>query len=116
MIVTLPKPPSVNTYWRHVYSRGVPHIYISPQGKLWIEEAGWKLKSQWKKPIIMGDVSLYIKLYVCGRYDIDNGNKALFDLFTKMGVIEDDSQIVFIQIEKIKVLHHTDEKVEIEIF
>ena len=115
MIITLPKPPSVNHLYKYTCRGGYARSYVSKEGLAWIEEAGWKLKSQWKKPMITGDLSLYIKLYYCGRYDIDNGNKALFDLFTKMGVIEDDSQIVFLQIEKIKVKHRTDEKIEIEI-
>lgn len=113
--ITLPKPPSVNNYWKYVFLRGKPRVYISKNGQDWIEEAGWRLKSQWRKKTIKGPISLYIKLYFCGRYDIDNGNKALFDLLTKMKVIEDDDQIDFLQIEKIKVKHRKDEKVELEI-
>ena len=115
MTIILPKPPSVNNYWRHVFSQGRPRVYISKKGQEWLEEAGWKLKSQWKEPTIDGPVGLNIRLYVCGRYDIDNGNKALFDLLTKMGVIKDDVQIAKIVIEKIFVYHREDEKVEIEI-
>lgn len=112
MIISLPKPTSVNSMYRH----NGHHTYISAEGQAWITEAGYLLKPQYKRHVPMkGDISLYIKLYVCGRYDIDNGNKALFDLFTKCGVWEDDSQIVFLQIEKLKVPHRKDEKVEIEI-
>jgi len=112
MIFTLPKPPSIN----HIYGRNGNRTYITNAGQAWITEAGYQLNIQYKrrKPITE-EVAFYIKLYICGRGDIDNYNKALFDLFIKQGVIEDDSQIVFLQIEKIKVRHRNMQKVEIEV-
>ena len=116
MIFTLPKPVSVNQLYKYTCRSGYARSYISDKGQEWILEAGALLNSQFKrKTPIKTDISVYIKLYVCGRSDIDNFNKALFDLFMKCGVIEDDSQINFLQIEKIAVKHRTDEKVEIEI-
>lgn len=112
----LPKPPSVNTYWRHSFRGGSPRVYISRQGSEWIEEAGYILKTQWDKKIFKNDLLINVKLYYCGRFDIDNGNKALFDLFTKIGVIDDDDQFKKMEIEKFKVPHRNEEKVEVEIF
>lgn len=112
MTITLPKPPSVN----HLYGRNRwGGLYIKAEGKVWFEEAGYLLKSQWSKKTLTGNVALYIKYFYCGRWDWDNGNKALSDLFTKMGVYKDDKQVNFAQIETIRVKHRTDEKVEIEI-
>ena len=112
MIITLPKPPSVN----HLYGRNKwGGVYIKAEGKTWIEEAGYIIKSQWKRKPLIGDVALYIKYYYCGTWDWDNGNKILSDLLAKMGVYNNDKQVNFAQIETIKVPHRTDEKVEIEI-
>jgi len=111
-IITLPKPPSIN----HMYGRSGHRTYITDDGNAWILEAGAMLNSQWKRRTpIEDEVSFYVKLYICGRGDIDNYNKALFDLFMKQGVIVDDSQIMFLQIEKIMVKHRKDQKVEVEI-
>lgn len=115
-IITLPKPITVNKLYRYTCRGGFPSHYTSQEGKDWFEEAGYLLKSQWKKRTpIEDEVSVYMKLYICGRYDIDNGNKALFDLLVKQGVLKDDSQITFLQIEKIKVKHKEGQKVEVEI-
>ena len=111
-VITLPFPPSVNSMYRHNGN----HTYITAKGQQWIVEAGYKLDLQYRhKKAIVGDVSLYLKLYTCGRKDIDNFSKATLDLFTKHGIWEDDSKIVFLQIEKIPVKHRVDQKVEIEI-
>ena len=112
MTITLPRPPSVN----HMYGRSGHRTYITADGEAWIIEAGAMLNTQWKRNTpIESDVSFYMKLYICGRGDIDNFNKALFDLFTKCKVIKDDKQITFLQIEKIMVPHRVDEKVDVEI-
>jgi crossover junction endodeoxyribonuclease RusA len=110
-MITLPIPPSVN----HLYGRRGHFTYITAIGKAWFEEAGWIVKSKWKKEMMTGDVAVYIKLYTARRYDYDNCLKATNDLLTKMRVIEDDSQIIFAQIEKVKVDHLKDQKLTIEI-
>lgn len=111
-VITLPKPVSVNQMYQH----NGHHTYISQKGQDWIQEAGYLLNTQYKRHTpIQGDISMYIKLYICGRFDIDNGQKALQDLFTKCGIIKDDAQIMFLQIEKIAVAHRKEEKVEVEL-
>lgn len=114
-MITLPKPPGVNALYKITCRNGYPSMYKSAEGKNWIEESGYKLKSQWKKKTLKGDVSLYIKVYFCGRLDIDSCLKALLDLFQEMKVVENDSQFNFIQVEKMKVAHKSMQKVEIEI-
>lgn len=110
-MIILPIPPSIN----HLYGRNGWRTYITPKGQTWFEEAGWKLKSQWHKKIILNNISLYLKLYHARRYDYDNCLKATNDLLTKIGVIKDDSQITFAQIEKIKVKHRKDERITLDI-
>jgi len=111
----LPKPPSVNTYWRHSFRGGFARVYISKEGQDWLEEAGYKLKAQWDKKLHTSNLTIDIKLYYCGRADVDNFNKALFDLFTKIGVIKDDDQFQSMNIEKFRVSHRNEEKVEVKI-
>lgn len=109
--ITLPLPPSVNS----LYGRNGWRTYITAKGQAWFDEAGYMLKSQWKHKTITDDLSVYIKLYHAKRYDWDNCLKATNDLLTKMSVIEDDSQIQFGQVEKIKVKTMKEQKLEIEI-
>lgn len=115
MTIKLPKPPGVNALYKITCRNGYPSMYKSAEGKAWIEEAGYKLKSQYKRATTEENIALYIKVYYCGRFDIDSCLKALLDLFQLMEVVKNDSQFNFLQIEKIKVPHRTDEKVEIEL-
>jgi len=115
MTISLPKPPGINALYKITCRNGYPSIYKSAEGKAWIEEAGYKLKGQYKRATTEEDMALYIKVFYCGRFDIDSCLKALLDLFQEMGVVKNDSQFNFLQIEKIRVAHRTDEKVEIEL-
>jgi Holliday junction resolvase RusA-like endonuclease len=115
MLITLPKPPGVNALYKITCRNGYPNIYKSAEGKAWIEEAGYKLKAQYRKKLTEDDISLYIKVYFCGRFDIDSCLKALLDLFQEMEIVKNDSQFGFLQIEKIRVPHRIDERVEIEL-
>lgn len=109
-MITLPKPPSVNS----LYGRNGHRTYIKPEGQAWFQSAGLLLNSQYKKKGLK-KVALYIKIYYCGRYDVDNGLKATLDLLQHCGVVENDSEVIFLQIEKFKVAHRQDQKMEIEI-
>lgn len=115
MIILLPKPPGVNALYKITCRNGYPSMYKSAEGKAWIEEASYKLKSQYKRATTTENMALYIKVHYCGRFDIDSCLKALLDLFQEMKVVENDSQFNFLQIEKIRVAHRADEKVEIEL-
>lgn len=97
MKLTLPFPPSVNTYWRHP-NKG-PFA-----GKSLISVAGRKFRSATCAAIIeqlrrlpkptSTHAAVEIILYPPDKRirDLDNYNKALFDALTHAGVWEDDSR------------------------
>lgn len=60
-----------------------------------------EVKEQWKKPIILGDVGLDVKLYFGDKRkrDVDNFQKLYFDSMSKI-VFEDDSQIQDLRVRK----------------
>ncbi len=89
--ITLPLPPSVNRLWR----AGRGRVYRSARYEAWRDTAGWELKLQ-RPGRITGPVTIVI---AAGRpdrrrRDADNLPKALLDLLTLYGVIEDDSRVV----------------------
>ena len=91
--VSLPWPPTVNTYWRHAVKGGVAMIYVSKEGQIY-------------RTAVMGQTALTKKLHT-GRLrveieayppdkrkrDLDNILKSLLDALTYAGIWEDDSQI-----------------------
>ncbi|HBZ2222202.1 TPA: RusA family crossover junction endodeoxyribonuclease [Klebsiella pneumoniae] len=98
MKLTLPFPPSVNSYWR-APSKG------PLKGRHLVIETGRKFQQAARAAIIeqlravprpSSDLAeVHIVLYPPDqrRRDIDNYNKALFDALTLTGVWEDDSQV-----------------------
>ena len=112
-MITLPKCPSTNHIYKYTSQGGFARSYISKEGNLWFSNAGLLLKSQYKK-YHTGPVSFYIKLY-CIRNDIDGIIKPVLDLFQKVGIIKNDRQVMFLQVEKIVVHKAYDEKLEIEL-
>lgn len=89
-------------------------MYKSAEGKAWIEEAGYKLKSQWKsRETLTNPLSLYILVSYKGRLDIDSVLKPLLDIFQTMNVIKNDSQITYLCVRKNKVTDGALEGVEV---
>lgn len=91
--VTLPWPPSVNSYWRHPQSGKLAgrHL-ISREGR----EYRAKVKETvWKEKQVIGRVAVYIDAFPPDnrRRDLDNILKSLLDSITHAALIEDDSQI-----------------------
>lgn len=98
MKLTLPFPPSVNTYWR-APNKG------KLKGRHLISEAGRRFQSEACAAIIdqlrrlpkpsSSLCAVEIMLYPPDhrRRDIDNYNKALLDALTHAGVWEDDRQV-----------------------
>jgi crossover junction endodeoxyribonuclease RusA len=92
MLLTLPFPPSVNTYWRSVGGR----VLLSKKGrefKKQVENERWKwqgLGLPWS-----GRLSCTIELYrhTKHKYDIDNYVKAILDSLQNAGFIENDEQV-----------------------
>ena len=98
MKLTLPFPPSVNTYWRAPNSGPLKgrHL-ISAKGRAYQSAACAAIIEQLRrlpKPS-NSPASVEIVLFPpdARRRDIDNYNKALFDALTHAGVWEDDSQV-----------------------
>ncbi|MCZ0823690.1 RusA family crossover junction endodeoxyribonuclease [Dickeya solani] len=98
MKLTLPFPPSVNTYWRAPNKGPLAgrHL-ISQAGRRFVNESIAAVLEQLKrspKPITH-HVAVTVVLYPPDRTrrDLDNYFKALFDSLTHAGVWLDDSQV-----------------------
>ena len=94
----LPWPPSVNRVWR----MGKGRMYVNPKTLEWRERAteavsGRSVAFGWS-----GDVSATMRFYAPSRrrYDIDNRAKSVGDWLQQAGVIEDDSQIRRLVLER----------------
>lgn len=98
MKLTLPFPPSVNSYWR-APSKG------PLKGRHLVSETGRKFQKAARAAIIeqlravprpsseLAEVHIVLYPPDQRRRDIDNYNKALFDALTQTGIWEDDSQV-----------------------
>ena len=117
MKCVLPRPPSANHYYKFT-SRPFPHWYITAMGKSWQTEAQWILRAvRGRRKTITGEVELQIDFYRTRRkLDSDNLLKAVFDAFTKSGVIADDEQIASHAVHRYYVPHLKEERLEIELF
>lgn len=98
MKLTLPFPPSVNTYWRAPNKGPLAgrHL-ISAAGRKYQSDACAAIIEQLRrlpKPSTT-PAAVAITLFPpdLRRRDLDNYNKALFDALTHAGVWEDDSQV-----------------------
>ncbi len=95
--LTLPYPPSVNHYWRHVGNR----VLISKEGRKY-RAAVSSLLNRKNVETLTGDLIVDIVVYPPDRRrrDVDNCLKAMLDSMQWGGAYEDDSQIVRLTIEK----------------
>ncbi|EAZ4766586.1 RusA family crossover junction endodeoxyribonuclease [Salmonella enterica] len=98
MKLTLPFPPSVNTYWRAPNKGSLKGRHmVSASGRKYQSEACVAVIEQLRrlpKPST-APAAVEIILYPPDKRirDLDNYNKALFDALTHAGVWEDDSQV-----------------------
>ena len=98
MKLTLPFPPSVNTYWRAPNSGPLKgrHL-ISAKGRAYQSAACAAIIEQLRRLPKPSTVPASVEIILfppdARRRDIDNYNKALFDALTHAGIWEDDSQI-----------------------
>ena len=94
---TVPYPPSVNHYWRHVG----PRVLISRQGRAFRDRVRLILAAAGVRPL-SGPLAIHIVFYPPDnrRRDIDNVQKALLDALERGGAYHDDSQIVRLAAEK----------------
>lgn len=103
MKLTLPFPPSVNSYWRAPNKGPLAgrHL-ISADGRKFRSNAAAAVIEQLRrlpKPIT-GELSVNVVLFPPNRArrDLDNYLKALFDALTHSHVWEDDSQIKHMEV------------------
>ena len=102
-------PPTVNQMYRNVSIHGITRRYKTPACHDFQDALASKLKFLWgDKPPYTENVSLYVEFSQKDRrrWDIDNRVKALQDCLSMAGVIKDDSQINFLQVER----HHKADK------
>ena len=94
--VTLPWPPSVNTYWRNVNGRTI----ISAKGREYRQAVGDMILVQRAVCHYAGPLRVDIQAFRPDkrRRDLDNLLKAVLDGMTYAGVYDDDSQIVDLRI------------------
>jgi Holliday junction resolvase RusA-like endonuclease len=137
MIVTLPKPPSINHIYGYTSAGGFARSYITKRGKDWFSSAAQELVSQvYQKKLtpIEKPVFLRICLYTSRMQDIDNILKPILDLLSgtclecqnkyttrtacycgkKIGVLKDDRYVFELFVKKIKVEKKLEERVEVE--
>ena len=96
MIIELPFPPSVNTYWRMFQNR----MIISKAGRQYREAALAMLKAQGFQKRLEGKLVVSIEAFRPDNRvrDVDNYLKAPLDALTHAGVYSDDSQICDLRI------------------
>ncbi|WP_333894939.1 RusA family crossover junction endodeoxyribonuclease [Atlantibacter hermannii] len=98
MKLTLPFPPSVNTYWR-APNRGplAGRHLISAAGRKYQSDACAAIIEQLRRLPKSSTTPAAVAIILFPpdqrRRDLDNYNKALFDALTPAGVWEDDSQV-----------------------
>lgn len=115
MKISLPKPPSINHIYGFTSRGGFARSYITKIGKTWFEEAGYQLKAQLPKAEpLTENLSISVELHTARRQDVDNILKPILDLLQKQAVIENDSQIYKLTVEKFRC-KIPDEKVTIEL-
>jgi crossover junction endodeoxyribonuclease RusA len=94
--ITLPFPPSVNTYWRNFDGR----MIISARGREYRETVGDQIVLQNQIKHFKGLLRVVIEAWRPDkrRRDLDNLLKATLDGLAHAGVYEDDSQIMDLRI------------------
>jgi crossover junction endodeoxyribonuclease RusA len=94
--ITLPWPPSVNSYWRTFQGR----MIISAEGRAFRERVEVLLMRSDIAPIHTGPIKVEIEAFRPDRRrrDLDNLLKATLDALAHAHVYEDDSQIVDLRI------------------
>lgn len=107
MILTLPFPPSINTYWRNILLKTrkgvVARTLLSKRGREYRVVAVSAIRAQVGRPkIIDHRVKVTITLHppTLRKYDVDNFNKAILDAITHAKVWLDDELVYQLTISK----------------
>ena len=90
MRLTLPLPPSANSYWRHVGNR----VLLSKEARLYRGMCELAAVAQWKGAPLEGPVRIHADVYMADkRGDLMNREKQLLDAIQGV-VMLNDSQVV----------------------
>lgn len=104
-VLDLPFPPSMNTYWRHPTTGKLAgrHL-ISEKGRAY-RESVIETAARYRVPMFQRPVSVSIDVFPPDRRrrDLDNLLKALLDSLVHARVLEDDSLINRLLIERCAV-------------
>lgn len=102
MFAQLPLPPALNHCYRAAINNNRPYLYKTSAAKQWQEEAGWILKTKFKKEKlpITEPVAVHIHLYLKHDRDIDSSHKLLLDTLQFVGIIANDKQVKLLITEK----------------
>ena len=100
MVIELPFPPSVNSYWRNIVMGGRPRTLISERGRQYRQAVIDICRGLAIRQTLVGPLVCTVDLYPpCRRRrDCDNFLKGLLDALTHARVYDDDSQIVDLRI------------------
>lgn len=93
--LTLPFPPSVNRYWRHVAIAGSVRALLSADGRQYKTDVGIETVRQRAPRGIAAPVAIHVTLHAPDnrRRDVDNYAKGLLDALVEADVLDDDSQV-----------------------
>jgi crossover junction endodeoxyribonuclease RusA len=105
---TLPWPPSVNTYWRHIvlggkFKKAQARVLLSEQGRRYQIDAFTALNQQRvPKGALKGRLAVSITAYPPDRRarDLDNLLKGTLDALKHSGTISDDGDIDILQVRR----------------
>jgi crossover junction endodeoxyribonuclease RusA len=88
---------------QHAYGSNGKHRFLTPAARSLKESYAWQAKSQWKGKPLTGRLEVTICLYFkdSRRRDWDNWHKLSMDALQGI-VFEDDEQIDFAHVEKIR--------------
>ncbi len=112
---TVPYPPSVNTYWRHIVMGGKPRTITSKKGREYRTEVTCLLANMRQEPIAQPMiVRCLVFMPDRRRRDIDNILKSLLDSMQHAGIYEDDSLIKELNVRNCGVLKPGNVEIQIQ--
>ncbi len=106
--LTLPFPPSVNSYWRSkaIFGRGGVCVYVAKEGKSYrslVEKIVMiKRPERFGKEKVRVEIDMYPPDN--RRRDVDNILKALLDALENASLYDDDNQICSLSVDKKEVI------------
>ncbi|MFN3658182.1 MAG: RusA family crossover junction endodeoxyribonuclease [Pseudolabrys sp.] len=95
------EPKSTQTIYRATCRGRFPTTYMTAEGKALKEQYYYEVKSQWRGPVLQGDITVTVRFFFANkrRRDLDNMNKLVLDSLTGI-VYEDDSQIAELHLHR----------------